>query len=183
MDKARLFISLPIESALAREIYKQFQNLNLPWAKIKPVATEQIHLTLKFLGDIPLEKIPELIEALAKVGKKQEIIELSLGQGLIFDEKNPRVLSLALEAHKKLTELYQEIEETLWQAKLAYKEMRRFSPHLTLARVKQKAELSEFTAFQKWSFPKTSTATRFELQESFLSKRGPDYLVLQTFDL
>ena len=67
MDQARLFISLPLEGALTRDIHKGFESLDLPWEKLKIVEPDNMHLTLKFLGPTPIEKIPDIINALQKI--------------------------------------------------------------------------------------------------------------------
>lgn len=183
MDRIRLFISLPVEPVIIKEIYKKFQSLDLPWSKIKTVWPEQIHLTLKFLGDTPIDKIPDLIKALDGLPKNGEILELHIIKTLIFNQTAPKVLSLDLELNEKLSRLYQGIEETLFSHGLAHREPRQFSPHLTLARVKQSAEFKEFINFKNWPVDELYNASYFELQESVLTKQGPLYTVLQTFDL
>jgi len=61
METKRLFIALPVDPIISRDIMKKFSSLDLPWEKIKPVRSEQIHLTLKFLGEFKIENIPDLI--------------------------------------------------------------------------------------------------------------------------
>lgn len=184
MDSYRLFIDLPLEPTLASQVLHQFANLDLPWAKLKKTLASDLHLTLKFLGDTPLTNLEDIIQVLKEIKVDFRDIALTLAGPKIFNEKNPRLLALALLPNKKLTLLYNAIENGLWQAGLATRENRGFVPHLTLARVKQNATLEEFKNFIQWR-PAASNfnVTYFELQDSVLTARGPHYTVLQTFDL
>ena len=55
-----------------------------------------MNLTLKFLGDTPLEKLPKLIEALGDLKIKMGDIELNIDQSKIFNPKRPQVLNLSI---------------------------------------------------------------------------------------
>ena len=183
MDIKRLFIALPLDFGLSNHIFKQFQSLDLPWEKLKIINPEQMHLTLKFLGDTPLEKLPKLIEALGDLKIKIGDIELNIDQSKIFNPKRPQVLNLSIKDNPNLQKLYDIIDEKLFEESLAHKEIRKFSPHLTLARVRKSAEIAEFEAFSNWSINKSFIVSYFELIESELTSRGPIYTVLQTFEL
>ena len=183
MNNARLFIDLPVEPAVAKQIFKEFDKLDLPWSKLKTTKVNQLHITLKFLGDTSLEKIPEIINVLDSIDFKAENLELEINKPLVFNNNNPRVLTLGLKDNKDLVKLFNSIDQVLYDAGLAHKETRRFTAHLTLARVKQAAKLEEFNDFVKWNIQTFFSPTYFELQESKLTKLGPDYTVLQTFDL
>ncbi len=183
MDQARLFISLPLEGALTRDIHKGFESLDLPWEKLKIVEPDNMHLTLKFLGPTPIEKIPDIINALQKIKLSEDNIELITDKTQIFNEKRPQVLSIGLQTNETLQELYNKIDQSLFDAGLAHKEVRRFKPHLTIARVKQSATMDEFTDWQNFKTNKIFSINSFVLIESVLSKKGPHYTTLQSFDL
>jgi RNA 2',3'-cyclic 3'-phosphodiesterase len=182
MENIRLFISISLEESLTTSLQKKFQTLALPWEKLKPVDPKILHLTLKFLGDVPVDKLPDLIEALSKVAGT-EPIELQVKGTSIIDAHKPRILRLDFEDSPKLQVLYDSIEQVLFDAGLAHKEIRKFSPHITLARIKQQAEIGEFKEFDDWQVKKIFSISHFELQESVLTRKGPEYTVLQTFDI
>ena len=179
----RLFISLAVDPGLSRKIFQQFQGLNLPWDKIKTVQSGQLHLTLKFLGDTPMEKLPTLIEALQTVESKTDIIELFIDGTVIFNQRRPQTLVLHLKENQDLQNLFNNTEKALFQAGLAHKERRRYSPHLTLARVKQATKFAELSNFSNWKLKASFSVSYFTLQQSVLTSKGPEYTVLQTFDL
>jgi RNA 2',3'-cyclic 3'-phosphodiesterase len=188
MENKRLFISLPVDPGLAKNLIKQFERLDIPHDKLKSVLPEQLHLTVKFLGDTPLDKIDQIIEALENACDKHGNFDLVITKPQIFpitdDYLRPaRVLSLGLEASPQLQELYDKIEEGLWQAGLAHKENRKFTPHLTLARVKQSTMIKELENFLTWPVTNAFAVDYLQLQESILDKKGPQHIVLNTSDL
>lgn len=183
MDTKRLFIALPVDPTISKDIIKKFKSLNLPWEKLKIVQPEQIHLTLKFLGDFNIEKIPDLLNSLNKINLGIEDMEIYIDQTQIFNPRQPKVLALSIKNNSELQKLYNKIEQVLFDDGLAHKEIRRFSAHLTLARIKQSADFEEFAEFNNWEINKSFFTSYFELKESELTKMGPEYTTLQTFDL
>ena len=183
MDYFRLFISLPMEPSLAKKIVKEFHGLDLPWQKLKNVNPDQLHLTLKFLGDTPLDKIPLLIDTLEKIKNDISQLDLNIKQAILIQPHRPQVISLEINQNQDLQILYDNIEQSLFTAGLKHKEMRRFLPHITLARIKQSAEEKEFAPLKKWSLNQSFSVNHFDLQESRLTPQGPIYNILQSFNL
>lgn len=183
MDSFRLFISLPVEVGVASKLLKEFKRLDLPWEKLKTVEAKDLHLTLKFLGDTPLEKLPDIINALENINLNINNLDLKISQAKIFNPQRPQVIVLGLAENLELMALYQAVETELFEAGIAHKEMKKFSPHLTLARVKQAATIEEFKAIENWQIEKDFSVNHFNLQESVLSSTGPEYNVLQSFNL
>ncbi len=183
MENIRLFISIPVDPGLTKSIFKQFEGLNLPWEKMKAAKFDQLHLTLKFLGETPLEKLPAFIEALQDIDTQINDLELHISGPQIYNEKRPQVLVLKVEENDKLKQLYQDVEQALFDAGLAHMDKRKFSAHLTLARVKTSASFDEFADFSNWKFKANFVVSHFELQQSELERTGPTYTALQTFDL
>ena len=183
MINKRLFIALPLEPAIAKDIHKKFKTLNLPWEKLKVVPVEQMHATIKFLGDTPLEKIPELIEQLNLVKIKPDFLELEINRCQIFNDRQPKVLSMSIAKNPDLTDIYTQMEQFLFDKGLAHKNVRNFTPHITIARVKKQANFDEFKPFSSWQINKYFNFSYFELIESELTPQGPIHSVLQTFDI
>ena len=75
---------------------------------------------------------------------------ISIEKTAIYNEKNPRVLSLSLKNNEKLQDLYEQIDRGLFEANVSNMDIRQFEPHLTLARVKKSSETKEFEAFLNW---------------------------------
>ena len=104
---------------------------------VKWVKPDGIHLTLKFLGNIPTSKISLIKEVLDSIAKETVSFQIALSKIGAFPKIDyPRVIWVGLEEGKdKTIELNRKLEERL--EKIGFpKESRSFQPHLTLGRVK-----------------------------------------------
>ena len=135
-DKLRLFIAIELPSNIIdglRNVQEELKDKsNKPsWAK-----PENIHLTLKFLGDIETNKIDSMVNILEGIAGKSFSFEISVkGVGTFPAAGTPRVIWVGIEENKDMLQLYNNIEEGL--AALGFeKERRDFKPHLTLGRIK-----------------------------------------------
>lgn len=108
---------------------------DLRWAR-----PEGIHLTLKFLGETPAGRVPAITEALAGAIRGRPGFHLALGEtGTFGGRRGPRVLWLDVVGDiERLRQLQTAVEEALVEVGFPPEE-RGFSPHLTLARVRQPA--------------------------------------------
>lgn len=138
-DKSRyknVFIGVPLPEYLHSEydaLLEKIEGLNL---NLNISKTKYPHVTVMFIGDLDSWFLPQLLDSLKK---NKEIIKgskITLKNISCFDEKNPRVLFLEASCDKKMIEfrkaLYKDFEPPLKISK------RKFIPHLTLARVKNK---------------------------------------------
>jgi 2'-5' RNA ligase len=96
-----------------------------------------MHLTLKFLGDVPNSHVDFLKQSLSQIAASSESFDLQVdGLGSFPNSKQPRVLWVGVHAQASLQGIQQNIENAM--NRLGYKkEERPFSPHLTIGRVKQ----------------------------------------------
>lgn len=179
----RLFISLPLEPALARQISKKFLELDLPWDTIKKSKLDQLHVTLKFLGEMPLEDLPKIIGILNNIKVGFDTLELAIDKPEIFTPTNPRTLTLSIKYNENLQKLYNQIDQALFDSGLSNKDVRRYTAHLTLGRVKKFDPKADWSKYMDWQIAGNFSNSYFELQESILEKTGPTYNILQTFDL
>lgn len=132
----RLFIAIE----LSQNIHDQLGDLmidlkKIDWKAAKWVRSENIHLTLKFLGNTEQNKLPLLKSSLTNACKDIKPFKLVVkGTGFFPSRKNPRVLWAGVAESAELSHLYIALEEAM--TALGYKkEDRPFSPHLTLARI------------------------------------------------
>ena len=100
--------------------------------------SENFHLTLKFLGDTPESKIPELQQVVTKAVKGIEPFAINLrGFGVFPDKRAPRTLWIGIEGDLEvLLDLTKKIETEVNQLGFP-PEGKPFRPHLTLARIKK----------------------------------------------
>ncbi len=130
-------LSRELRQALARlseALQSRLGHLPLRW-----VPPENIHLTLKFLGDISTRNLRIIQELLAREAALYPPFEFSAGTlGAFPNPRHPRVLWVGVQAPRVLFQLQEGIEKTL--ARLGYPpDSKPFSPHLTLARMARTA--------------------------------------------
>jgi RNA 2',3'-cyclic 3'-phosphodiesterase len=148
----RLFIAIELPRDILRTVEKVQSQLKsaIPGRAAKWVRPEGIHLTLKFLGDVPISQIDTIIDEMqaAVSGHIQFFLTIE-GLGCFPNTNNPRVLWLGLTGDvRDLAALQAGIEERI--APMGYPpESRGFHPHLTLARSAQDARREELVAIGK----------------------------------
>ena len=115
---------------------------------VKWVATGGIHLTLKFLGNIPFKQVTEITKAIEEAAQGISPFHLEIsGIGAFPNLKQVRVFWVGISGEvDKLSMLQQNMDSALAALGFA-KEERSFVPHLTLARIRQGASPSERSSF------------------------------------
>ncbi|HIE57869.1 MAG TPA: RNA 2',3'-cyclic phosphodiesterase [Anaerolineales bacterium] len=106
---------------------------------VRWIPTKNIHLTLKFLGDVSVKNLDILKEALAGEVAQYQPMEFSVGGLGAFPKiRRPRVIWVGVEAPPELLALQRSIEARM--AKIGYPlDKRAFAPHLTIGRVNRSA--------------------------------------------
>lgn len=141
----RTFIAIELEETLLiaiRGVQDKFKR-QVPPGSVRWVAPDGIHLTLKFLGDTPEGRLPEIEAALRRACAGFTPFEFSVeGRGCFPNYRRPRVIWVAVrDKGQTLARLNAAIEREVsplgWPT-----EDRPFSPHLTLGRVGQSADRS-----------------------------------------
>ena len=139
MNQIRTFIALDFPLSILDSIEQQTKRLRQTLGNevIRWVLTHNLHLTLKFLGNIPVSHLEFLKQMLAQATDSITQFDLQIGGIGSFPNSNrPRVLWVGIHAPALLSNLQKAIEEGA--KRLGYeKEERPFSPHLTLGRVRQ----------------------------------------------
>ena len=137
----RCFIALEIPEEIQLALVKVTSKAQLiPTNGFRPVRPGMIHLTLKFLGDTPLSKIPDIKKTLAVVAQSQKPFTLRVeGLGAFASWDHPRTIWVGLTSPPGLLSLAANINQITSQLGFPV-ENRQFSPHLTLARVSEGAD-------------------------------------------
>lgn len=175
----RLFVAFSVPGdvqACLRELQGQVPSSE-PVAHIVPA--KAFHLTLKFIGDWPDNRVDEIRQALARV--RFTAFEATLGKTGVFpSEQHVNVVWVGLEPAAAITAVQQAVEAAL--APLLPREDR-FMPHLTLCRVKSVQDKHAFADGIRKLVPRPLRfrVDRFELIRSTLTPEGPVYETLASY--
>ena len=145
MTLLRAFIAIEIPPSIQKEIFAQTESLRkaLGTALVRWVPTENLHLTLKFIGDVSPANVDLLAQALTAEAATCAPFPMQVsGLGSFPNPKRARVLWVGLHAPAALESLQRGIDSAT--ARLGYpSEERPFSPHLTIGRVKQQVSATD----------------------------------------
>ena len=143
MGLLRAFIALEIPAKVQKDIYHATSSLRKGTGSlIRWVPTENMHLTLKFLGDISPANVEFLIQMIRAEADSHQSFDIHLtGLGSFPSRKRPRVIYIGIQAPAELEALQHAVESAA--RRLGYEsEDRSFSPHLTIGRVKHALRIS-----------------------------------------
>ena len=134
----RLFICIPLPVALRESLRsaQQWLKSRLPGPGLRWVAPEQIHLTLRFLGEVPESDLEQLRSKVIEAAQRGQPMVLQLaGAGCFPNPRRPRVIWIGLKGD--LGQL-RALQEAVFRQTKGWgdNEHESFHPHLTLARVK-----------------------------------------------
>ena len=141
-SQVRSFIAIEISPQVRSEIARCLKKRVPGTENIKWVTQDLFHLTLKFLGDVPMTEIHHVIEAVNRACTGVEPFDLVFeGLGAFPDMEKPRTLWVGVsEGIEESISLADRIDDEL--EKLGFsREARKFTPHLTIGRVKSAKDL------------------------------------------
>ncbi len=177
----RTFIAVDLPNKIKDCLSQIQRNFSSNLAKIKWVEKENLHLTLKFLGELNEAKTNEIKQALSKIKFKPQTVSIS-ESGVFPSEQYIRVIWVGIKPAGKIIELHQKIDSTLAELGIR-KENRKFATHITLGRVKFVKDKKALIEKIKSLNIKTDefVLDSFKLKKSTLTKQGPIYEDLSVF--
>lgn len=180
-NQVRAFIAVNLSQQIRANAAKLIRSLQSQLDFVRWVESENMHVTLKFLGDIPINELYRIVSAIRAGADQVESFDLEfLGCGAFPDMQSPRTIWIGCNyGADELTRLAGAIENELF--KIGYpKENRRFSPHLTIGRIKKGHPASDgflpaFFAEQQDHVFGSCSIDELVLYSSELTRRGPIY--------
>jgi 2'-5' RNA ligase len=179
----RLFVALEIPSVARENLAALLKSLRAVSPQTRWVRPENLHVTLKFIGEVAETKLAAIRSALAGARSDQPVTLDFRGLGFFPNDKHPRVFWAGIEASPNLKTLAADIDRAAEKLGIP-REQRPFSPHLTLARVeppglpeKLRSAIQE-NAARDFGTLRTS---QFQLIESKLKPSGAEYTTLESF--
>jgi len=191
MDTLRTFIAVdfPIEIKAKIEEITTYFRTQLPSNVIKWVDANNMHLTLKFMGETTANQLEPIKRAMQQVVTTFPIFEIAIENlGMYPNAKKPRVIWLGISGEENLISLHKKLDLALKEIGIQ-PERRPFSPHLTVGRVRRSVDPESVIIVGKTlSEFKVSTLGRVKINEliyyqSELTPQGPNYTILQSTPL
>lgn len=175
----RVFVAINFTAKDRQRMVRAARRMRESELPVRWVTPEQMHLTLKFLGEVRPERLGNVEQAIARVAEKTRPFVMKLGGAGAFPTmRRPKVIWLGAEASPELRCLKHDLEWEL--APLGFeREVRAFHPHITLGRAEQSARAGDFREFESMvaalEFSAESVVRTVDLMESHLSSRGARY--------
>jgi 2'-5' RNA ligase len=179
----RLFAALKIPSTVREHLAELVNSLRAVSPQTRWVRPENLHVTLKFIGEVPEAQLASIRTALAQVRSDRPVTLAFGGLGFFPNERHPRVFWAGIEASPDLKTLAADIERATETPSIA-REQRPFSPHLTLARFEpprlpdQLRTAIQDNAGREFGSLRTH---QFHLIETKLKPSGAEYTTVESF--
>ncbi len=169
----RVFVAIEISDDKIVDSIKKFQSeINID---AKAVESGNFHFTLQFLGEISEGASPKIIEALHTVEFSGFDVSLK-GVGVFPESGSPKIIWIGTDedSRQKLVELAKKVEKTLLS--LGFLPDKTFKPHITVFRIKKKAEdITKELSGKKTTYFGTQNITEIKLKKSEFTPNGPVY--------
>jgi len=179
----RLFVAIQIPADIRSAFAAFLKELAALAPRVKWVRAENLHVTLKFLGNTDPAKLAPLQKVLASVHSPEPVALDFHGLGFFPSEKRPRVFWAGMESSPNLKSLAQDVDRAVHQLGFPLED-RPFAPHLTLARFNLPGMPAMLSTAAKENATRSFgsfTAREFHLIESKLKPTGAEYTTLQSF--
>ena len=175
----RLFIAVDLPDTIKENLETMF--FGIPGARW--VALDQLHLTVRFIGDVDGTLFHDIINILEEVNIPPFDLQLK-GVGHFPPRGAPRVLWVGLDKSELLQLLRNKIETTLLKIGLKH-EKRKFSPHITLARLKNThlQKVANFLSGNGLFSQEPFQVDDFKLYSSILTRKGAIHRVERVYPL
>lgn len=187
-ETTRTFIAVEIDDRTVARAAAIIERLRSAGADVTWVAPRNLHLTLKFLGDVGDELLPAVIEAVREAARRVPPFTVEIhGVGAFPQIDRPRTIWLgARQGDEQMRLLAEAVEQSLRPLGFA-PEARRFTAHLTIGRVRRPTaalrSLSELMRRQGDQAVGTVAVEQVVAMASTLTPRGPIYEVLARLPL
>lgn len=180
-DAVRTFLCVEMPQSVRERIealQRELRRLDAPASWVKPA---NLHLTLKFLGDVEASRLAEVIATARRVAAASAAFPLTVsGAGCFPSPRQPRVLWVGMQQPlQPLERLHRALEDELAQAGFA-RDSKAFKPHLTIARLRQPraaARLAE-ELIRRGFAAETFLVSELIVMQSELSPQGSRYTPL-----
>jgi len=179
----RMFVAAPLDDVLREEIVELTETIAIDGLRLIPA--ENLHVTLKFLGDVDDPLVPGVIEAIGEaVGDLKRFDLAATAVEYLPSARRPRVMAVALEDAEAMQWLFECVEEAVGALGFPL-EGRRYHPHITIGRFNvRKGPPRDVPAAQTYDPPPGGCVVdRVAVMQSVLGRGAPTYTAMETFTL
>jgi 2'-5' RNA ligase len=174
----RAFIAIELPVRVKKQlgcIVQELRQSDCPASWVKP---DNLHITMKFLGDTDERLLQQVTAQLDLIGQHQDPFTVTLGGlGFLPPQGRPRVLCVATGSQDRLAHLADQLEQRL--TPLGLQPERRFNAHVTLARIKGDKNLADLRQLaSRVSLRQTFAVVGLNLYSSHLHPDGARYQLL-----
>lgn len=181
----RLFYALIIPRQVKEELFNiisKFQSY-IP-TSVKWVEEENLHLTFKFIGEVEASQYSDLEERFSLVMQKCRQQKFVLHDIELFPQEGPRLIWVSLKSQTNQFSKASSYFSKILQEGGFKVENKAFTPHITLGRVKRNLIKPDIDIIEQEEISKIEfTIDRIALFSSTLTKKGPQYSILQMYNL
>jgi RNA 2',3'-cyclic 3'-phosphodiesterase len=185
--KRRIFIALNPPGVKKSSIYKLFYDLRKRKLPIKWTPSENLHITLLFLGNMSTGQISNLNILLTQIAKTTLPFPVYLERVKLFSQSNQTIIHLGVLKNDNLLKLQRKIQSGVAPL-VSFPQSRKFRPHITVGRCRGKlcdrdGRLRPSLTAAKIPHKRTSWTVRgIDIMESVLGGETPHYLRLRRYN-
>lgn len=171
----RAFIAVDLADNVRRQLAEVISCLRRSNIRASWVRTENLHVTMKFLGDIDDDLVPDLCRKLDRVAEQENRFRVKLkGSGFFPQRGRPRILYAATNQQQRFEKLVEGMDSAL--VPLGFNPEQNFVPHITLARIKGARHLQQlYNELEQVTIQSTFSVIGLSLYRSILQSSGVRY--------
>ncbi len=185
MSEVRAFLAIDLDDDLKPKINKIIKEFKQTDTRIKYVELGNLHLTLKFFGDIDTNGLNILENAITNVVSEFDPFNVKIkGCGAFPNRNHIKVIWVGIDDDSILKDLHDQLDKEF--ARLGFDKDKKFSTHLTIGRMKSaknkdkvKSTIDEFSDFEIGEME----VSKISLKKSKLTPKGPEYSDIKVFEL
>ncbi|MBC7113500.1 MAG: RNA 2',3'-cyclic phosphodiesterase [Candidatus Methanomethyliales bacterium] len=176
MERIRAFLALDISEEVRREIGEFEKEIDSVGADIKLVEIENLHVTMKFLGEIDPNTVEKVYDVMSGLREEKFVMKVE-GVGVFPNWRMIRVVWVGIgDGRERIIKIQRELDSGL--AELGFERERDFVPHITVGRVRSPRNRDRLVQvlekYRGHSFG-SCVAERLVLKMSKLTPKGPIY--------
>lgn len=182
-ESKRLFIGISLSEEICNYFYDLMLNLSKINKDIQPIPPQNIHITLKFLGNVKESDLESITANIKLSLKESESFKFNIENSL---DGFPRLSASRIifgtigDGSSEMENLFNIIKDNV--SKIGFnREEKRFIPHITIARMKFPVNFADLIENLQFKIFKNISCNKVILFESILSRKGPEYLIEKEF--